>query len=321
MDSPASNATAPTGPQAVGINNNTLMTHNLGDINDHPPMVVQQVLSNFFNAIGGLNAPIPALASPLQNPSVAGTGAGGSLGAGVQTVINDNPNVGITSNTVTQGPTQSTPSLLWPTAVTGVASANQLTPNPSNIEEEAASMESHTAVDSPPNASPGEVNALAGSQNLDINDTSGSNFAAPQHAPGGTVGAMMDQEYSGSSNSNPTPNSHPNAALNTIPIITAPTTSAATPGVRSTRIVDPTLNLIRFCRQKKIYLDIGLCAMKQQCFTVRAHDNASVAQNLLAAVGGIAGFAPLQRGQVVLAEKRPAKRECCQEECKLVEVG
>lgn len=54
--------------------------------------------------------------------------------------------------------------------------------------------------------------------------------------------------------------------------------------------------------------------MKQQCYSVRDHDDAIVAQNIIAVVGGVGGFVP-QRGQAMLAEKRPADRECCQEEC------
>lgn len=50
-------------------------------------------------------------------------------------------------------------------------------------------------------------------------------------------------------------------------------------------------------------------------YSVRTHEDAILAQNILAVVGSVGEFVP-QRGQVVLAEKRPTDKECCQEESK-----
>lgn len=78
-------------------------------------------------------------------------------------------------------------------------------------------------------------------------------------------------------------------------------------------MVDSTVNLI--------YIDIGFCAIKQQCHTVHSNDGSIIAYNFLAAIGAAGGFTPQQRVHVVLTEKRLAERTCCQEACKSVEVS
>lgn len=105
---------------------------------------------------------------------------------------------------------------------------------------------------------------------------------------------IINSNHSGSSS---TPsfalNNPPNTGLNPVLI-----TSVTAPAIRSWKAVDSTVNLIRYCRRKDIYVDIGLCVMKQQCHTVRFNEDAIIAQNFLAAVGAAGGFVPQQREHV-----------------------
>lgn len=292
------------------------------DITNSPSEVVQQIPSSLPGVISDLNNPILSPAeSSLNSFSGTGTGTQGPRATSIKTV-----DATITSNMATRGPAQNTTDLLRPTNFV-VSGASQPTLSPSDAGIDRAitgSSQGHVVVNSMFDVPPSEVATLAGSQNPNANHVGGSNIAAPHLTLGtsiespGHAGTYHEHSVSGSI-ANATPSNAPSSASNPVPTPVL-TVTAGTPGIRS-KTVDPTINLIRYCRQKKIYLDIGLCAMKQQCFTVRAHLNANIAQNLLAAVGGVAGFAPQQRGQVVLAEKRPAKRECCKEECELAEVG
>lgn len=236
-----------------------------------------------------------------QDPSAAEAKIGILPGTRMQAAANN-----LSTNRSPNAITQRSITGIFGTEVSGV---NQSITTHSDTERETTGPESDQArvvVNVLANASPNEVNNL----DRDIGDTVGNNVVEPHlitEADAASDHALITDS---------TLNNLPSTAVST----SVSTTSATIPKMRSKRIVDSTINLIRFCHQKGIYLDIGLCAMKQKCYSVRAHEDAILAQNILAAIGGVGGFVP-QRGQVVLAEKRPADRGCCQEECKSVEVG
>lgn len=66
--------------------------------------------------------------------------------------------------------------------------------------------------------------------------------------------------------------------------------------------------------------------MKQQCVSLQAIERAYAAQDMLDAIGGVMGIPTHIRDNqvadlVVLAEKKPIKRECCVAGCNVVIVS